>query len=156
MHLISKRDRSPLEHYPVNMMRNIANQLVLTKWTFVIDSDIIPNARAQAYHEQLIEMHGAYLHEKEAAFNSRVRTSLNHIALLLDWAWTHEWSLLAKAHVSAVTLIRGVRCWSRHVCSSGAAGVSACTCSSRRVLSFRSRRTPQRMGCARPIAPSCA
>jgi hypothetical protein len=101
VHLIYKRHHAPLEHYPVNMMRNIANQLVLTKWTFVIDSDIIPNARAGAYHELLTEMHaaGAYLHNKEAELDSRVRTCLHHSTLLLYGAYTHEGSLLAKAHV---------------------------------------------------------
>jgi len=51
--------------YPINMLRNIANQLVLTRWTFVLDADLLPNAPAVEFHRQMT------LHEHNATAADR-------------------------------------------------------------------------------------
>lgn len=59
--------------YPVNVLRNVASQLVLTKWTFVIDADILPHARAQVYDLQIAQAYASYLPSR------KVRDSVRRI-----------------------------------------------------------------------------
>lgn len=56
VHLVFPTDALKYWHmYPINMLRNIANQLVLTQWTFVLDADLLPNAPAVEFHRQMTQ-----------------------------------------------------------------------------------------------------
>ena len=66
--VVWQRDEETLTKYPVNLLRNVASQMTITKWSFVLDADLLPNARASVVLAQLKQAEGAYLSGHKVRF----------------------------------------------------------------------------------------
>lgn len=79
MHLVFPTLKPKYElMYPTNTLRNTASQLVVTKWTFVLDADLLPNAPAAVYQRQVAAVDSG--RNPEVVDRSRSPTQVANIA----------------------------------------------------------------------------